>query len=157
MTRVGPRSADVCRRIAAARSASGLTREGLARSLTACTGSSVNTRDVRRFERWRVPWQLLDEIARLTGTSRRWLLYGEGTAPEARPGATASVDARETDAELTGCEPWRPSAWRVALGLLLGFLVGVAILTVTGSTPAAVAGLLAIVLIAFLRSAPARG
>lgn len=156
MTTVGPRRQAVCRRIALARSGSGLTREGLARSLSACTGLDVSARDVRRFERWRVPWQLLDEIARLTGTSPRWLLYGEGPGPEAAPEATASVEAKAADAEPAGGEPWRPSAWRVVLGLFLGFLVGVAILALTGSTPTAVAGLLAIVLIGFLRSAPRR-
>jgi hypothetical protein len=153
MTAGVPHSTDVCRRIAAARSASGLTPAGLAQSLTACTGLDVSARDVRRFERSRVPWRFLEEIARLTETSTDWLLYGEGPPPGAhvspeRGGAEAAGASGDGDGV------WRPSAGRVTLGLLLGFLAGVAILAMTGSVPVAVAGTITITLIAYVRSSP---
>jgi hypothetical protein len=140
-----------------ARSASGLTRRGLAQSLTACTGLEVSTRDVRRFERSRVPWQLLDEIARLTGTSTNWLLYGEESSVDAPPRLAETVDHRAHDPNATDDGVWRPSGGRVAIGLVLAFLVGVAIQAATGSVPAAVVAAISIALIAYVRSSSGRG
>jgi hypothetical protein len=154
---VGPRPNAVCRRIALARSASGLTRQGLAQSLTACTGLEVSARDVGRFERSRVPWQLLDEIARLTGTSATWLLYGEESSADAPPGLAETAAGDTADANAAGDEVWRPSRGRIAAGLVFGFLIGVGIQAATHSTPAAVVAAITIALIAFLRSSPRGG
>jgi transcriptional regulator with XRE-family HTH domain len=150
----------ICERVAWARRAAGLSQEGLAQNLSACSGSPVSVRQVRRYEKSRVPWALLDDLARLTGTTREWLLYGEG---ETRA-AEAPSELREhsvrgwqlVEESAAGATHSPPSAGRVALGLVLGFLVGVAIQSATGSTPAAVVALTAIVMIAWLRRAPAR-
>ena len=113
----------------------------------------MSARDVRRFERSRVPWRFLEEIARLTETSTDWLLYGEGPPPGAHV-SRERADAEAAGASGEGDGVWGPSAGRVTLGLLLGFLAGVAILAMTGSVPVAVAGTITITLIAYVRSSP---
>lgn len=138
----------ICGRVAQAREAAGLTQEGLAQSLTACTGIQVTARDMRRYEKSRVPWRLLDDVAVLTRTSTAWLLHGTSASGEA-----ARTPPVET---LTGWEPAeehlgekaplgaRLSRGRVMLGLSLGFLLAVNVQYATGSTPVAVFALLVV-------------
>ena len=129
-----------CRRLGHARDAACLTREELAHNLTACTGIPVKASDVRRFEKSRVPWALLDEVARLTGTSRRWLLYGdeeagapdllwEGSVFEGPP--TQAVEQLPAHGGVLGIGRGRllyGVLLGAALGLLLQLLTGMAVL-----------------------------
>lgn len=145
--------AAICERIAQAREAAGLTREGLAQHLSAWAGTRLTERDVRAFERTRVPWSLLDDVARLTGTSTGWLLYGraEGAPPAAAGRAEAPALGTEAAA---GRDSRRPTRARVALGLALGVLVGLVAQAAAHSRLAALAGLL--VAAAIVLRTPAR-
>lgn len=145
-----------CRRIAQAREAAGLTQEALAQHLNALFGVAVSVRDIHRYEKSRVPWYLLDEIGRLTGTSKAWLLYGDreiGGVPSRLPErAGATFDEVGT----AKAAAWRLSRGRALAGLALGLLLGVTVQSATQSTPAAVVVLVATVLVAWLRTSPRR-
>jgi hypothetical protein len=128
---------EVCRRLAEAREVAGLTQEGLAQNLTGRVGYAVTARDVQRFERSSIPWELLDDIGRVTGASTAWLLYG-GDEPDVA-GSSPPPPHRV------------PSAGRAVAGLLLGLLAAIAVERATGSLPVAVIVLLVIGLGAVLR------
>lgn len=158
----------ICRRVGQARQASGMTREGFAQNLTACSGVVVSTRDARRFERSRVPWAQLDEIARLTGTTRSWLLYGDSElraaeAPEElwassiwddpAPFWSAPASANGPDSRGRPSIPTR----RILRGILLGVPLALGVQAVTGR-PAFGGLVLALAVGAsLLRESPGRG
>jgi transcriptional regulator with XRE-family HTH domain len=150
----------ICRRVAQAREAAGLTQEGLAQSLTACTGVQVTARDVRRYEKSRVPWRLLDDVALLTRTSTEWLLHGKSeSGGAARTPSGETLLAGEPAEEHPQEKAWvgaRLSRGRVMLGLSLGFLLAANVQYATGSTPVAVFALLVIVSLSWLGRASSR-
>ena len=148
---------EICRRIAEAREACGLTQTGLAQNLSAYTGATLTARDVRRYERSRVPWHLLDDLARITGTSRGWLLYGDAAGkPESLWERRAQTSGRGDAVEQTGV-PARASRAPIVLGLALAFLLAVAVERLTSSLPAAFFALLVVVGIAWIREAHRTG
>ena len=128
----------ICHRVHDARLACGMTHEGFAQNLTVASGKVVSPRDVRRYERSRVPWELLDEIARLTGTSRDWLLSGDSEhAPgelweksvwDDAPGAPVAAESASSP------RPHLPIA-RLLRGILLGIPLALGVQVMTG-TPA---------------------
>lgn len=69
----------ICERIRQARKAAGLTQEDMAGLL------NVTTRAYQNYERERVPFRRLSEIARLTSVEQEWLLRGDPQT-EADPG-----------------------------------------------------------------------
>lgn len=76
--------AAICQRIGHAREEAGLTQPELAELLH----PSVHWRTVQTWEsvkQPRVPWDRLDEIARVTGKTKEWLLHGD-TDVEAHAG-----------------------------------------------------------------------
>jgi DNA-binding transcriptional regulator YiaG len=89
--------AAICARIAEARETAGLTQPELAEVLE----PPVHWRTVQTWESLkdpRVPWDRLDEIARVTGRTKEWLLHGEETVPAGEltqklVGLQSSVDA----------------------------------------------------------------
>jgi hypothetical protein len=119
----------------------------------------VTARDVRRYEKATVPWHLLEEIGRVTGTSKAWLIYGESRPDETQlfpvEPPRGSAEAME---ELGTARARRrqPSRARALVGLALGFLVGVSVQAATGSTPAAFVALVATVFLVWFRGAPSR-
>jgi DNA-binding transcriptional regulator YiaG len=83
--------AAICARISQAREEAGLTQPELGDSLS----PPVHWRTVQTWEsvkKPRVPWDRLDDIARVTGTSKEWLLHGDlPTAPEGIEGKLAEL------------------------------------------------------------------
>jgi transcriptional regulator with XRE-family HTH domain len=70
--------ASICARIAQARTAAGLSQPELGEALE----PPAHWRTVQTWESVknpRVPWRRLDEISRITGTTKEWLLHGEAT------------------------------------------------------------------------------
>lgn len=68
--------ASICARIAQARNEAGLTQPELGDAME----PAVHWRTVQTWESVkepRVPWARLDELARITGRSKEWLLHGE--------------------------------------------------------------------------------
>lgn len=68
--------AAICARIQEARTIAGLTQAELGDALT----PAVHWRTIQTWESVkapRVPWDRLDEIARVTGRSKEWLLHGD--------------------------------------------------------------------------------
>ena len=68
--------ASICARIQEARERAGLTQPELAEALD----PPVHWRTVQTWESVkdpRVPWDRLDEIARITGVTKEWLLHGD--------------------------------------------------------------------------------
>jgi transcriptional regulator with XRE-family HTH domain len=66
-------------RLAESREQAGLTQEEMAEALQR-DGTPLHWRTVQNYESPkidRVPWDLLDQWARVTGTSKEWLLHGE--------------------------------------------------------------------------------
>jgi transcriptional regulator with XRE-family HTH domain len=61
----------ICDRIRKAREGAGLTQEQMAGLL------ELTPRAYQNYERTRVPWESLAQIARLTGCDLEWFLYGE--------------------------------------------------------------------------------
>jgi hypothetical protein len=147
----------ICRRVAQAREGAGLTPEGLAQHLGALFGKAVTGRDVRRYEKATVPWHLLEEIGRVTGTSKAWLVYGESRPEETQRfpvepprGSAEAAEARD------GVGHRQPTRGRALVGLALGFLVGVSVQAATGSIPGAFVALVATVLLVWFRGPPSR-
>ncbi len=67
--------ASICGRIAQAREEAGLTQPELGEALS----PPVHWRTIQTWESLkqpRVPWDRLDEIARVTGRTKEWLLHG---------------------------------------------------------------------------------
>lgn len=132
----------ICRRVGEARQASGRSREGFSQNLAACSRLAVSARDVRRFERTHVPWAHLDEIARLTGTTRDWLLHGDsearaGEAPEELWAGSIWDDPSpfRGDPGSVGRPPGRGRTSvpidRIVRGVLLGVPLGLAVQALT--------------------------
>lgn len=147
----------ICHRVAEARTSAGLTQQELANTLTMTAGVTVTRRDMRRFERSRVPWDLLGDIARLTNTTRGWLLYGERFEDDPNPHASmfekpTAESAQEPTPDGSGPTPARrlSAGWAVA-ALGLSFLAAVVVLRVSGSIIAALAVLVIVNFIAFSR------
>lgn len=67
---------EICARIKSARKAAGLTQEDAAALL------NVTTRAWQNYERARVPFRRMTDIARVTNRSEKWLLHGEPAATE---------------------------------------------------------------------------
>src|SRR5690349_7984096 len=63
---------EICARIKQARKEKGLTQQEMADLL------NVEKRTYQNYEDYRVPFKLLDKIAKLTDKPQEWLLYGEG-------------------------------------------------------------------------------
>lgn len=63
---------DVCARIKQARKEKGLTQQEMADLL------NVEKRTYQNYEDYRVPYKLLDKIAKLVAKPPEWLLYGDG-------------------------------------------------------------------------------
>lgn len=62
---------EICARIQQARVEAGFTQEDLAGLL------NITTRAMQNYERNRVPFRRLEEIAKLTNVSQEWLLRGD--------------------------------------------------------------------------------
>lgn len=83
--------ASICGRIAQAREQAGLTQPELGEALD----PPVHFRTVQTWESLkqpRVPWDRLDQIARITGVTKEWLLHGE---PAASTSPGGNHDLRE--------------------------------------------------------------
>jgi transcriptional regulator with XRE-family HTH domain len=68
-------------RLAESRDEAGLTQEEMAEALQR-DGTPLHWRSVQNYESPkidRVPWDLLDQWARITGTTKEWLLHGRDT------------------------------------------------------------------------------
>lgn len=66
-------------RLAESREQAGLTQEEMAEVLQR-NGTPLHWRTVQNYESPkidRVPWDLLDQWARITGTTKEWLLHGD--------------------------------------------------------------------------------
>lgn len=63
-------------RIAQARKEAGLTQAQLAELL------GLHKRTIENYEAGRIPWEHLQEIAKLTGRTREWILRGDEAATE---------------------------------------------------------------------------
>lgn len=73
--------AAICQRIQTAREEAGLTQPELGDALH----PSVHWRTIQTWEsvkQPRVPWDRLDEIARITARTKEWLLHGEAAIPD---------------------------------------------------------------------------
>jgi transcriptional regulator with XRE-family HTH domain len=82
--------ASIAARVKQAREEAGLTQPELGDAMT----PSVHWRTIQTWEsvkQARVPWDRLDEIARLTGRSKEWLVHGEDVTP---PTSFTEVAAR---------------------------------------------------------------
>ena len=139
----------ICHRIAEARTSAGLTQQELANTLTMTAGVTVTRRDMRRFERSRVPWDLLADIARLTNTTRGWLLYGERFQDDPNPRASVferSLSSTEQDptAEGGASAPRRLTAGWAVVALALSLLAAVIVLRLSDSIVAALAVLVVV-------------
>lgn len=97
--------AAICRRIAQAREEAGLTQPELADALDPPVHfRTVQTwetgqKDKKGVQRWPVPFDRLDEIARITGVTKDWLLHGE-EQPDAK--ALRDQEIRGLRAEVAG-------------------------------------------------------
>lgn len=92
--------AEICARIAQARTEAGMTQAELGETME----PSMHWRTVQTWESVkdpRVPWARLDEIARITGRSKEWLLHGTETvsSPDVVLSAIRDLD-RRFDVEL---------------------------------------------------------
>lgn len=146
----------ICHRIAEARTSAGLSQQELANTLTMTAGVTVTRRDMRRFERSRVPWDLLGDIARLTNTTRGWLLYGERFKDDPNPHASVferplSAAPQEPIADGGGSLPRRLTAAWALVALALSLLAAVIVLRLSGSIVAALAVLVVVNFVAFFR------
>jgi transcriptional regulator with XRE-family HTH domain len=86
--------AGISRRIAQAREEAGLTQPEMGDALT----PSVHFRTIQNWESLkdkRIPWDRLDEIGRLTGVSKDWLLHGRPPVDE-DPAVTERLDRIES-------------------------------------------------------------
>jgi DNA-binding transcriptional regulator YiaG len=95
--------AAICQRIGQAREEAGLTQPELADLLQ----PPVHWRTIQTWESVRsprVPWDRLDEIARITGRSRDWLLHGDETV------SATAVERLEAAAEVLAAEVARLAA-----------------------------------------------
>ncbi len=123
----------------------------MAQNLSACSGRPVSERDVSSFERWRVPWGLLDDLAGLTGTTREWLLYGEGEALSAEvPGPIWERPPEPTPRRRRQAVSSTLEA-RAGRGLLLGLAIAVGVWGSTRSTALALLALAGCLGVALLR------
>lgn len=94
--------ASICRRIARARKEAGITQPELAELVE----PKVHHRTVQNWEtgerdkktgqkRWPVPFDYLDQIARITGRTKEWLLHGEEAATPSRADVAWQVRVEE--------------------------------------------------------------
>lgn len=67
--------AEICARIKHARKEAGFTQEDMAALL------NLTTRAYQNYERVRVPFRRMGDIARLTGKTEAWLLHGDPAEP----------------------------------------------------------------------------
>ncbi len=145
----------ICHRIAEARTSAGLTQQELANTLTMTAGVTVTRRDMRRFERSRVPWEFLGDIARLTNTTRGWLLYGERFEDDPNPQQSVferPLPAGQLESADGGASaPRRLTATWAIVALALSFLAAVIVLRLSGSIVAALAVLVVVNFVAFSR------
>lgn len=82
--------AAICARIAQAREEAGLTQVELGEALA----PPVHFRTIQTWESLRqprVPWDRLDDIARVTGTTRDRILHGEAEEPALAPDVEARL------------------------------------------------------------------
>lgn len=77
----------ICERIKQARKAAGLTQEDMASLM------NVTPRAYQNYERNRVPFRRLGDIARLTGSEQEWLLRGDSAQSEVQAGLLRDVAA----------------------------------------------------------------
>lgn len=82
--------AAICQRIGQARDEAGLTQPELAELLE----PKVHMRTIQTWEsvkQPRVPWDRLDEIARVTGRTKEWLLHGKEALPHSEEELRAMI------------------------------------------------------------------